>query len=237
VKRVLVVGARKGSLGRGVAMMADALFNPHAEEEDRIWSVVQAGVSGEEDISIDLEAARLEKLVELIQEVQPQHVVCTVGINKPRELYSSLADWHLHHYALNCVAPMRLLEAWASVAGRTALVGSRHFVAISSNSAHIPRRDSGAYCASKAALSMALRVRAREMGGEPLVVYGYEPGLLRGTPMTEEVRARFPGSYTRMAGLPNGLMVHQLSRMIAQNLVSGGLELNGCMFRVDAGEM
>jgi NAD(P)-dependent dehydrogenase (short-subunit alcohol dehydrogenase family) len=236
VKRVLVVGARKGSLGKGIAAMLDVMYNPPAVDEEPRWDIVTSGISGDENLPLNLVESRLSDLTELLGDVAPEHVVCTAGINHPREAYPSLPDWYAHHYAVNCVGPMRLLEAWASMLDATKLVGSRHFVAISSNSAHIARQDSGAYCASKAGLSMALRVRAREMAGEPVVIYGYEPGLLRGTPMTEEIRSRFPGAFTRMKGLPNGMLTHQLARMVAQNLVYGGLELNGCLLRVDAGE-
>ena len=116
-----------------------------------------------------------------------------------------------------------------------------HFVAISSNSAHIARSGSAPYCASKAALSMAIRAEARDLARSydlhTVIAYTYEPGWLEGTAMSNDVASRYPGMQPhRMLGLDAGLPPSRLAGMIAYNLRHCGRELNGCVLRVDAGE-
>lgn len=223
---LLIVGARENGLG---ARIRETALARHARED---WKVVTAGVAGEERL-LDV-CGPMGDMVEVLQGVQPSLVVCTVGKNEARD-GQSLGAWMSDHFFVNVTGPMRLLDAWLMAGGHGE--GSQ-YVAISSNSAHIARRGSTAYCASKAALSMALRVRAREIGGDPVVVYGYEPGLLANTPMTEEVRQRFEGPLSRMqgSGLDKGLNPYRLAGMVVCNLALGGAELNGCMLRIDAGE-
>ncbi len=65
-------------------------------------------------------------------------------------------------------------------------------VAVSSDAATIPMRGSLAYCASKAALDMSIKVMARELA--PLWrVNGVAPGMVEGTPMTEYIDRTIPG--------------------------------------------
>lgn len=235
--KVLVVGARPDSLG---AAIAEAVHS-------RGWEAVTAGIPGPdrlmaggerlyEDHHLDL-IGKSGLLTMLLDKVHPNHIVVTTGINRPQMEYGhnedcGVAAWYLEHFNVNVVGPMRLCEAWLwrGTAG--------HFVAISSNSAHIARSWSSAYCSSKAALSMALRVRAREVVGDGRrVIYGYEPGLLAGTPMTRATEARLRGvPLTRMPGLPLGLNTHWLASLIVYNLATGGMELNGTCLRIDAGE-
>jgi NAD(P)-dependent dehydrogenase (short-subunit alcohol dehydrogenase family) len=64
-------------------------------------------------------------------------------------------------------------------------------VAVSSDAARIPMRGSVAYCASKAALDMAVRVMARELA--PLHrINAVAPGMVDGTPMTEYIDSTIP---------------------------------------------
>lgn len=232
-ERVLVVGARgERSLG--------ALVAHHVREQG--FEPVTAGLHGE-DHHLDV---RQRAVPSWFRRHEIRHIVCTAGYNVPvsSEAYTlrdrdhkrvSWAGWYLDHLQTNVIGPMMLLEAF-----REARNGSeQHFVAISSNSAHIARTESAAYCASKAALSMALRVKAREIGlaEEELVVYGYEPGLLAGTPMTKDVQLRIPGRLHRMPGQPTyGISTERLAMLIAFNLRNGGRELNGCLLRIDGGE-
>lgn len=233
--RVLVVGAKQDSLG---AAVADAC----REQE---WEVVTAGVSecgpDREDRHLDLVSFGESEIRDVMSSVKPDHVVCTSGVNKPLADYRDEGGWYSHHFAVNVTGPMRLLTAYAEYGVDTERVRVGHFVAISSNSAQIPRTYSGAYCASKAALSMALRVAAREAATHhrPFVVYGYEPGLLAGTPMTEEASDRFTGPLTRMRGrgVLGGLSVLNLAGHIVHNIGFGGQELNGTTLRLDAGEL
>lgn len=243
-RTVLVVGARKYSLGWWIAETLKALYvdgMPEAatETSDGRWNIVTAGIdSNDEHVWLDLYGDRRAHLMDVLQDVKPDHIVCTAGINHPQSDFPILTDWYEEHYRVNVVGPMRLLDVWESVAGDGwENVGhARHFVAISSNSAHIARTYSGAYCASKAALSMALRCKAREMKGAPFVVYGYEPGLLAGTPMTAEVVGRLGDkAASRIPGHPEGLPTPSLAAMVVRNL-NASYELNGCLLRVDGGD-
>lgn len=64
-------------------------------------------------------------------------------------------------------------------------------VAISSDAGRIPMRTSIAYCASKAALNMAVRVAARELAPR-WRVNAVAPGIISDTPMTNYIDAEVP---------------------------------------------
>jgi hypothetical protein len=69
------------------------------------------------------------------------------------------------------------------------------------------------------------------------LIYGYEPGLLRGTPMTQEVKPRTDAPPHRMPGVPaGGIDPARLAQLIGHNIAQGGYELNGTMIRLDGGE-
>lgn len=221
---VLVVGARPGSLGWFTA----------ASLEDLGATVTTAGISGEEDFPLDVTD---NITVSIFDFSIYHHVVCTVGVNSPTESVPDDldVDAYAQHYAVNCLGPLRVLREFEKVA-----VNGSHFTAICSNSAHIARTRSGPYCASKAALALALRCRAREWGsaGSSVrpIIYGWEFGLLAGTPMTEEAKNRFDGPLSRMPGYEEGIPVFDAARYVADTLAYGWFELNGCLLRVDAGE-
>lgn len=232
---VLVVGARPGSLGMHVANAV----------RSRGSVAVTAGISGEE-LACDVLADGMANLDALMEAIRPQHVVCTVGINapEPRTGWVDPTDWYRWHFETNVTGPMRLLEAFSGWAVEQAAYPSahlRHYVGISSNSATIPRSLSAAYCASKAALSMALRVKAREASGgdKGFIVYGYEPGLLAGTPMTQKTADDFPGKLHRMRGraLDPGVSTAALAAQIVSGLQVPGAALNGVLLRYDGGEL
>lgn len=226
--RVLVVGARGGSVGAAISQQAHSLG----------YSVVTAGITNE-DVTMDLVSDNRGALAAKLATIQPEHIVCTVGMNMPEPLdHDDPSDWYRWHFETNVTGPMKLLHAWTSLLGVGG--GLNHYVAISSNSAHVPRSGSAAYCASKAALSQALRVKAREGAVRPgsPIVYGYEPGLVAGTPMTEHTAQSWPGQpLTRMRDprLAQGVSVGALAWLVVQNLTLGP-ELNGVLLRIDADE-
>jgi NAD(P)-dependent dehydrogenase (short-subunit alcohol dehydrogenase family) len=236
--RVLVVGARPGSLGDAVREVANLAG----------YQAYTAGIAGE-TVELDVVQETPEAMAHKLLGLQPQHIVCTVGMNlvkHPDE--SDQFDWYRWHFETNVIGPMRLLDAWivAMADGEylpyVPLGQMLHYVAISSNSARIPRTGSAAYCASKAALSMAVRVAAREgVGGNGgYLVYGYEPGLLAGTPMTEKTAEAFPDqALHRMRGtaLAAGVQVRDAAQLIVANLGVPGAGLNGCLIPIDGGEV
>lgn len=218
----LIIGARNGSLG---SALAAAL----APEE---MPVITAGISDEHLILDVNDSANVAKV---LSSVEPANVVVTAGINvgvaTGQDGYISALQRSM---AVNFVGVMNVLHEWVRLrAGRWG--GGEQFAVVSSNSAHIARTNSAAYCASKAALSMGVRVAARELKGTPLV-YAYEFGLLRGTPMTHSTEQRFGPSQTRMPGFPEGLEVAEAARAMVNNLLDPWPGLNGSLLRFDAGE-
>lgn len=229
MSRMLVVGARPGSLGEAVC---DEALSYGLE-------VAAAGMNGE---TIRLNAVNDATVAAAMRLYKPHHVVCTVGVNQPVQVHD--ADWlaqMANHLQVNAFGVATVLQHWlyASPQGLDAEYPG-HFVAVSSNSAHIARRASAPYCASKAALSMMIRCAAREMATEyegKRIAYAYEPGLLA-TGQTEEVRKALGDvPMHRMPGQPaSGLSRKWLARLIVRNVLTEGAALNGTTIRLDGGE-
>lgn len=218
-KDLLIFGCRKKSIGDGVRKMWMDMFDGH---------VVTAGVSGDEDLGVVYQDE--EDVKRVLQEVNPHHVLVTVGRNETLEDFRGMLEpWMMDHFETNVLIPMSVLMWWVEVGAPD----DGHFVAISSNSAHIPRSQSMAYCSTKAALSMALRCAARDLQKNEMgpVVYGYEPGLVKGTPMSGERGG------TRMLGLPQGIGRRVLATQIVNTMVFGGAEHSGVLHRLDNGEV
>ncbi len=239
---LLVIGARVGSLGHYVAEIA----------AKQGWSVTTAGISGDENIDFDI--TDYASVYALFGESPERHsIVCTAGANieggiTDKQLYGKLEM----AMAINAVGPMHVLHAWQEWwlhnIDETYMAGSSevpqdapevpmHFVAVSSNSAHIARSQSITYCMSKAALSMGIRCAARELAGTWLNVWGVEPGWLSGTPMSKEVNARFEYGAPRHR-IPGDRTVDPaaLAHFIVGGLRNPYSSLNGCMLRMDGGE-
>lgn len=219
----LIFGARPGSLGEAIRF---ALQDEHV-------SVITAGLNDDGGLHENLlcDVTNGQQVVKVLDEVWPDKIVITVGINEPKGLYEGGYHRALQRaFAVNCAAPMFVLDMALKMLPELTQV-----VVISSNSAHIARTNSGPYCTSKAALSMAWRVAAREREGRPLI-YGYEFGLLAGTPMTRQSAADFTGPLSRMKGAPDGLTVGGAAQVVASNLMHPWHGLNGTMLRLDAGE-
>lgn len=215
---LLIFGARKKSIGDAVRKMWIDMFDDS--------HVVTAGLSGDEEI--DGMAADEDWVRAVIEKVQPDRILVTIGVNQPRgegDLYS----WLSTAFETNVSLPMSILETWIDVDPPK----GAHFVVMSSNSAVIPRSQSMAYCASKAALSMAVRCAARDLqkAKMDLTVYGWEPGLVKGTPMSEGRGG------TRMLGLPEGISRRALAHQIVSALAFGGAEYSGVLVRLDNGEV
>lgn len=232
MSRVLIAGCQEHSLGDAVAVAL----------RDRGHEVVTVGVSMQEDYTMDLSSVGLSLISSMLRNINPDHIVCTVGINVPKNpTKTDPFYWYREHMDVNVIAPMRLLAAWKQ--GISARLNVRHFVAISSNSATLPRTQSAAYCASKAALSQALRVEAREaVGGDyGYIVYGYEPGWLNGTLMSNVIQERFgpavPMHRMRGVDLANGVRTTALAEQIVAGLEVPGAALNGTLVRYDGGEL
>ena len=231
-KTVLVIGCKPDSLGEAIVMAA----------RDSGYNVVTAGINCE-NYFLDLVAAGSYVIDNAIDQIKPNHIVCTVGVNYTQPIErDATSRYYSDHFAANVIGPMRLLDLFGDWVLDNRGEGLRHFVAISSNSAGIPRTSSAAYCASKAALSQALRVKAREARGGDYgyIVYGYEPGWLVGTPMSAGIASQFPdGQLHRMRGqnLEAGVDTHSLAWQIVAGLIVPGAALNGATIRYDGGEL
>lgn len=224
-RRVAVFGARSRSLGDRVVSRV-----VKAGHEARSW-----GVSGEEDeLFFDEVWTPLDVALETqnrLENWQATDVVITVGINEP----VSVEDRNLH-ITLSRALHTNVALPVAVMQGALA-AGARSVVLISSNSANIARTNSLPYCASKAALSMAVRVAARERAGHG-IVYAYEPGLLSSTPMTRASADSFDGALHRIPGLPPraGLDVGAFAQVIVDNILNPTIAFNGATIRLDGGE-
>lgn len=234
---VLIVGAAEKSLGAAV----------WAEMVSGYWEfgeVVTAGISGE-DIALDV--TRTARIAEVLAEVKPDVLVCTVGTNNPISITDQyFPSYMAESFATNVTGPLELLRHFVKSQIRPERDGTvKKFVAISSNSARIPRTNSAPYCASKAALSMALRCAAREFAtAGKVMVWGYEPGMLAGTPMTEHVTSQLTGGRSvhrpmhRMKGVePEGIPVKDLAQRIVSDLAAFSCGNNGVIYPFDAGEL
>lgn len=220
----LVIGARRGSLG---AEIRRQFTLPHHNSPPNL--VITAGVSGDEMHELNiLEPDMINHVISL---VNPDVIICTVGVNLSTKPIGD-PGWYAdvaQQTKINFLGPALLMEAVASCPR------VKKLIFISSNSAHIARRNSLGYCSSKAALSMAVRCAAREWAGEPLV-YAYELGLLAGTPMTQATEAVFGPAQSRMVGAENGLKVREVADAIVSDLRHSGMAYNGSTIRLDAGE-
>lgn len=240
---LLVLGGRTGSLGDAIAL--EAL--QHWDFKD----VVKAGISDLEEYDCDVR--QLGSIKACLNEVRPTYIVCTVGVNQPHPTrLGGMGLTMQDAFHTNVIGPMEVLHQFITSPtlhpDHHEGAFRRRFVAISSNSARIPRSGSAPYCASKAALSMALRVAARDLADDPWapLVWGYEPGLLAGTPMTEATLKQFgnPNESVgapvlhRMKGVgPLGLPVASLAERIVSDLCSNAQGLHGTMIPFDAGEL
>jgi NAD(P)-dependent dehydrogenase (short-subunit alcohol dehydrogenase family) len=240
--RVLVIGCASGSFGHYVAEALRGTFDADRSMYPQ-WTVLKAGHPDEPTSEYEYDVTDQQlRHNEAMLSIRPHHVVYAVGVNRsdwPGD-GPTLANSAVDHFEVNVAGFLRVAEAFKSVA----LPGSQ-LVAVSSNSAYIPRSPSVGYCISKAALSMAVRTLARRWKGEP-IVWGVEPGLMntRATintvnsgALTDELGRRVPAH--RMQGVSSqfGLSAHQLAESVAHDVLWGGHWLNGTLRQMDAGEL
>jgi len=235
---LLVIGARQDSIGEAVVEQAQASG----------WRVNTVGIE-EEELYIDLNSQNLElgMIMQGLMLAGYHAVVCTAGINEESSILRPLDRRHMgvnyHGHMLALTHWLRYWDAHPELHG-VVPPAALHWVSVSSNSAHIARSQSLSYCASKAALSMGIRCAAREMADKgPYAIYGYEPGWVDDTPMSEDVERRLDREAgammrgTQLHRIPGGNTMHRavLASIIVDNLARG-TSLNGCMIRLDGGE-
>jgi NAD(P)-dependent dehydrogenase (short-subunit alcohol dehydrogenase family) len=232
-RTLLVIGNRPGSLGAEVESQA----RKTTVWEDRVFAA-DHGEHVADSTTMSMDATDRADVVRLLEEVRPTDILCTVGINLDDG--ENMAKSLSLQLQVNVWGPMQILAEAIDMWNRAMLPPETgfNFCAISSNSAHIARSTGAGYCASKAALSMALRCVARRVAPAGVVrVWGYEPGWINDTPMSDAVHERLPAN-VRPHRIPGGrgLSKGALAGKIVGDLYVADRMLNGCMFRLDGGE-
>lgn len=223
-RNCLIVGARPESLGEELARQARGLWGTIATTvEPPEWDI-----TNDKDVRHTIDGDHYDT------------VICTVGVNyQPQE--DDYEMTLLNHMHVNAVGPLNLLHYWLDKLDEEEdiLAATPTFVVVSSNSAHIARSGSVAYCASKAALSMGIRCEARAHADDQVNIWGVEPGWIEDTPMSKEIMERF-GEITprHMHRIPGQRTLERsaLAAFILSNIIQEFDWLNGCMLRLDGGE-
>lgn len=176
-RRVLILGgATEDSIGYGIG-----------QELRRRKHRICAPTQKELDVTLDPNDND-NALLEILDDFEPDSVVYSVGVNE--------LEWS---FMIDRDSFRRVMEAnvWGFInvmAGLQARgTGSYSVLALTSDAAVRPMRTSMAYCASKAALNMAIKVAARELSSQGWRVNGLAPGKVAGTAMTAYVDEVVPG--------------------------------------------
>jgi NAD(P)-dependent dehydrogenase (short-subunit alcohol dehydrogenase family) len=145
--------------------------------------VVTWDIAGEPDVVCDVtDPDAVERSVDETRRRWgiPEWVTVTAGVGHGGLLVDVSPDEFDRIVAVNTRGPWLCLRGWARVLKAEQRTGS--LLAVSSVSARLADRTMGVYCASKAALSMLVRVAADEWGPDGLRVNAVAPGVTR-TPM------------------------------------------------------
>lgn len=168
----IVVG---GASGIGAACVAEA----RASGQDvLVWDI-----AGDHDVHCDVtdpasvDAAMAQTVA---RHGVPAEVTITAGVGHGALLLDTAPDEWDRVIAVNTRGPLLVMQAAARAMIDAGTSGS--IVATSSVSAHLVDRAMGPYCASKAALSMLVRVAACEWAPYGIRVNGVGPGVTE-TPM------------------------------------------------------
>jgi NAD(P)-dependent dehydrogenase (short-subunit alcohol dehydrogenase family) len=145
--------------------------------------VVVWDVAGEPDIVCDVQEADSidDALRATIEQVGvPRWVTVTAGIGHGGLLIDEDIEAWDQVMEINARGPWLVMRAMARAMIDAEVPGS--LIATSSVSAHLVDRSMGLYCASKAALSMIIRIAAFEWASKGIRVNGVGPGVTE-TPM------------------------------------------------------
>jgi NAD(P)-dependent dehydrogenase (short-subunit alcohol dehydrogenase family) len=176
-----------GDTGEGLAVVIGgasgigaALVEAYRE---RGTAVATWDVAGDPDITCDI--ANPAAVDAAVDETKrrfgvPAWVTVTAGVGHGGLLVDVDPAEFDRVMTVNTRGPLLCLRGWARVL--QAEQGPGSLVAVSSVSARLVDRGMGVYCASKAALSMLVRVAADEWGPDGLRVNAVAPGVTR-TPM------------------------------------------------------
>lgn len=171
-KRILILGgSTKDGIGAAIA--------------DRVNYLGHVPLAPPQSV-VDVTASDQSTLREVIGSFLPDSVVYSVGMNELEWIHALDRKSFDRIMETNVWGFLNVLQVLEET-GRSFSV-----LAISSDAAVRPMRTTAAYCASKAALNMAIRVASRELAGEGWRINGLAPGKVEGTPMTRYVDKRVP---------------------------------------------
>jgi NAD(P)-dependent dehydrogenase (short-subunit alcohol dehydrogenase family) len=130
----------------------------------------------------ECDVRELNEVHNLIGSIKPDRIVYAVGVN-----YLSWIQ-HISGATFDAILQANLI-GFARVIQYAAVLdyGPVNVVAVSSDAAVRPMRTSLMYCASKAALDMAVKCAARELAPIGWRVNAVSPGMVEGTDMTLQV--------------------------------------------------
>lgn len=160
----------------GTSGIGQAVADELAKRDCSVWAY------GKEEVDVTNEAA----IASAVAECSPDLVVYSPGVN--------VLDW-VSVVSPEDFAEIMAVNLWGFVATIQSLAAtgrSYSVVAVSSDAAARPMRTSLAYCCSKAALNMAVRVASRELAEEGWRINAVAPGKVNGTGMTQYVNQRVP---------------------------------------------
>lgn len=228
-QRILVLG---GHTGIG-----------HATLQKLRWDYPNARVTGVglEDFDISTPDG-IQSLEDWIAAEEPTHLVYSIGTNRLEWIDSLNVQQDMDHLMrvnvygfVHAVQMCRELFDWPL-----------SVVAVTSDAAWRPMRTSLAYCASKAALEMTVKVMSREYAQDGWRVNAVAPGKVADTPMTRyvdqrvlEVRGWTPEhakSYEdSSSALGRPLTVHEVASTITSVLMSDAPGWTGAVIGVNGG--
>jgi len=146
--------------------------------------MVGVNATGLDKVDADVRVRR--PVWEVINDVKPQYVVYSAGVTALDWLGDATYMDFKRIMDINVYGFINVLQGLLDLGTGE----HRSIVAITSDAAWRPMRTSLNYCASKAALEMAVRVAARELAPRGWKVNAVAPGKVSDTPMTEYVDKR-----------------------------------------------
>jgi NAD(P)-dependent dehydrogenase (short-subunit alcohol dehydrogenase family) len=171
-------------------------------------------VAGERDVTCDVtEPDGVDEAVgaTTLRWGVPTWVTVTAGIGHFGTLMDAAPDDFDRVMRVNTRGPWLCMRAWVAAMLERNVPGS--FVAVSSVSARLVDPGMGLYCASKAALSMLVKVAAAEWGPLGLRVNGVGPGVTRTPMLGHGVAATVEGS-PWLAGVANRTPLGRLGEAV-----------------------
>lgn len=154
--------------------------------------ILTAGITGETGYHLDLGRSDVEvQYANIFEEVHPNKIVYCSGVNYLNWLRdTSLSDVR-RIMNVNVIGFIELMAQVDSIMDDDGDYKPK-VVAIASDAGYRPLRTSIAYCSSKAALHMAVKVAARELGPKGARINSISPGMIDGTEMSDKMDSIIP---------------------------------------------